>query len=98
MARDFGDVKWSHQYGTNVGSTAYKNFLTKIKAEPVKYMKGIDKYPRNDVRPRLDCNSPCYECYENNPDWCTSCWGDVDGNKKWYLQLIVDLWNPANNK
>ena len=46
----------------------------------------IDKYNYNDVIPKLKCNSPCYNCYAADPNFCTSCWGNKNDNKKIYLQ------------
>jgi hypothetical protein len=27
------------------------------------------------VRPRLKCKSPCYNCFDSDATFCTSCWG-----------------------
>jgi len=52
----------------------------------------IDKYLANDVIPLLKCKSPCYNCFDNEPTFCTSCWGlgtpkvGKPRNRKLYLQ------------
>lgn len=52
----------------------------------------IDKYMHDDVIPLLKCKSPCYNCFDNEPTFCTSCWGlgpEVPGkrrNQRLYLQ------------
>jgi hypothetical protein len=66
----------------------FANFLKVIKEDPAKYVVDIDKYDHDDVRPKLKCASPCYSCWDTDPERCTSCWGagkDND-NKRLFLQ------------
>ena len=63
-----------------------------VQAEPAKYVVNIDKYDPNDVKPKLKCASPCYSCWDTDPERCTSCWGAGDEatgdnvNKRLFLQ------------
>jgi hypothetical protein len=61
------------------------------------YAVHIDKWVGNSVRPILKCKSPCYNCFDSDPTFCTSCWGlgeqlkdskgkDLPLNSRLYLQ------------
>jgi len=80
----------------DTGSTQWGTFIKTVKdsvsekdtPEPNKYPRivvPIDKYNKNDVKPKLKCDSPCYNCFDSDPKFCTSCWGNKKGNKKFYL-------------
>ena len=66
-----------------------------IQKNPALYGVDIDKYEPDDVKPKLKCASPCYSCWDTDPERCTSCWGagaddpdkpDKEKNKRLFLQ------------
>jgi len=72
-------------------------FIAKVKADPAAMAVEIDKYNENDVIPKLKCNSPCYNCFDADPNFCTACWGNKGGNKKTYLQYR-SIRDPTTQK
>ena len=64
------------------------NFIAKIKPDPTKYAYGIDTLVGYRLRPELKCLEPCLTCSDNDPAYCTSCWGSgpEGDNKLTFLQ------------
>jgi hypothetical protein len=56
--------------------TKWTAFIDAIKGDPAGAAVAIDKYQLDDVIPKLKCDSPCYNCFDSDPKFCTSCWGD----------------------
>lgn len=64
-----------------------RNFIRKVLPEPESLGKGIDTLVGDSVRPELKCREPCYNCIDNDPDYCTACWGPgSNDNKLVFLQ------------
>lgn len=57
-----------------------KNFIRKVLPDPEALAKGIDTLSSNQIKPELKCREPCFNCIENDPDYCTACWGPGANN------------------
>lgn len=72
----------------NYNAASVRAFINKMKPNPERLAKGIDTNQHLDLKPVLQCAFPCFTCTENDPAFCTSCWGPGpdNSNKLVFLQ------------
>lgn len=59
-----------------------------MKPDPEAYARGIDTLEGDALTPELKCREPCRACADNDPSYCTACWGPGPSgeNKLTFLQ------------
>jgi hypothetical protein len=68
---------------TGYSAASVETFINQIKPDPEAFAKGIDVLKGNHLKPELKCREPCLSCAEDDPDYCTACWGPgADGSNK----------------
>jgi len=90
---DFDTTQFPDLVSTDYSDAAMQAFITTVKTDINLYAKGIDQIYGTWLRPELKCATPCYQCLDSDPKYCTACWGPGKNGdfKQIFLQTSLGL-------